>query len=201
MNRLHLGLLAMATVLAGGCLMESLRPFYDPRQAIVCPQVEGRWALTRDSGREVPAIAVAPLWTFVGSTNPPGRYSVFAVEPDSAVTSKLALVFFTVGERTYCDVTVDPKRGENRYGNALTERVHTLGRVDFTNDLLRFTMLNRRWMQTARTNGTLELAAMVMGNKALLITDDDFNWQQFLEKHGNKQDVFATDRMFEFRRK
>jgi hypothetical protein len=192
-------LFLLASALAGGCLVQSLRPFYG-KETVACPQAEGLWTPTRDFGRSVTNPSAQP-WSVTYSTNRAGKYSVSTVMSDSAVTSNLEVTFFSAGGRTYCDISAELKSGENKYWNAVVERVHMLGRVDFTNDTMKVELLNRNWMQNARTNGTVTLDAVSRGRKALLITDQDFNWEKFLETHGDTPGVFSTNAMFEFRRK
>lgn len=193
-------LFLVASVLAGGCLVQSLRPFYSSSQIIKCPQAEGDWTLTRDFGRSVTNAVVEP-WKIAGSTNQPGKYTINTVAPGSAVTSSLEVVFFSAGGQTYCDVTAESNRGENKYWNATTERVHMLGRVEFTNDVMKVEMLKRDWITSARTNGTITLDAVSRGHKALLVTAQDFDWQKFLEKYADVPGVFTTNAMFEFKRR
>ena len=194
-------LLSAAMALCAGCLVQSLQPCCTSGTETNL-SIEGRWQLVRDMGSVIAGDtnSVPRYWVLQGTMNngtsgPP--YQVAAVEANGP-TSQLHAVFFVVSGRLYGDVAASATRAENHYWRANNLPLHTLGRVELSNDVLRFQLLNRDWFQPIATNKP-GLPPWINVGRKVIVTAPTAAWRTFLETYGSDTNLFSTHQVFEFR--
>jgi len=195
--------------LGSGCLVQSLQPFSTGSNRLTLPGLEGDWKLLRDFGRKLEPSDPTPPWEISRQGDKPEHrwYKVQCAQtsqagkgPAKTRKGALKVTLFNVGDRTYCDVSTGLPSGQTRYQNACLERVHTLGLVEMTNDVLDVRLADRAWFTRGATNGVFKMSHIHRFRKSMLITEQAPNWKEFLEEHGNDPSLFSTNRYFRLQR-
>jgi hypothetical protein len=200
MNIRGLSVAVVVGCLSSGCLVQSLENYFIDAKVVELPGIEGSWEMVRDFNHLIGTNESVHPWYIdpVVNTQTP-IYRVTSYEPNSDRTGMLSVAFFDAGGRTFCDITAVVDGRYNKYWSASNERVHTLGLVAMTNDTFRVQLLNRSWFQKAATNGTFTMS-WISHQNSFLVTQSKPDWTKFLETHRSDQELFSTNKVFEFRR-
>jgi len=199
MSRTHaIAWAALAAAVCGGCVVQSLSPFFTESLRIEVSGVEGKWLLTKNVGSDVKE-PVKPWVIERAKNSPPPWYSVTSYDVDN-VEGILAAIFYKVGDDLYCDISSHRGGLENRYWRFNLIQTHVLGKVVLKDDVLRFEMLSRDWIEEALQRKEIDLPVVRRGRGGVILNATSKDWVAFLEKHAKTDGVFDTHRVTELKR-
>jgi len=181
-------------IAAGGCIVQSLNPFYTPEAVIQMPQLNGEWILVQDYGdKPLPADT---RWTF--------RDKEIETRDKRGALGPVQVVYFRVKDSLYADFAPgDPeKMGVNEYWIWTVAGVHTLCKVMLSEDNLTLLPLNYDWLPEQVEKQKAISLPFVRAEKddELLFTATGAMWMSFLEKHGQHVEAFSTKHAFVLKR-
>ena len=189
-RRLRQGWLAMVALLLGGCVVQSLQPFYTAEIVAPSPVPDGQWQLLNDDGSP----KGPQPWVFS-----PGKVLSYDEEGRPGT---LQLHFFQVAGQTYVDAIADePAMEPNGWWLMHLAAVHTASRVEVDGERLTITPMDYEWMERAITAGTLKLPYYRESNAEFFVfTATPSAWVAFLDAHGGDATLFAPKYALRFAR-
>jgi len=199
MKRAHaIAWTALAAAVCGGCIVQSLNPFFTEGFVVNVPEVEGQWELTKHLGGDLKD-KVDPWVIGKAKATNATWYTIRSFDTENHEGS-LAATFFRIGDDLFCDISPAAGDSRNRYAAFNTIRAHVLGRVVLKDDVLRFELLSRSWIEAATGRKEIDLSMVVRGQSKVLFSAKSADWVAFLEKHGKTEGVFDSKRVMELKR-
>jgi len=172
-------------LLAAGCLVQSLSPYYTDENKIPMPEsLKGYWELVKEQGEKRDNITP---WII--------KDGIMTVYDENNVSGRLKIVFFKVGENLYSD-TIAETPEENKVNQIWLQHtmpMHILCKVINSGDDLQFIPISYKWIDEAIKEKKLALSYVEHPSEDNwpLFTAPAKDWEKFLTRHGNDQEVFS----------
>jgi hypothetical protein len=184
----------MASVFLGGCIVQSLNPFYTPSAVIQMPQLDGEWMLVKDYGDD--ALPANIQWTFQGKR--------LETRDKRGARADVEVVYFKVQDSLYADFAPGDadKLGVSEYWLWTVTGVHTLCKVMLSEGAVTLLPLDYDWLQDQVEKKKAISLPFVRAEEGdeLLFTATAAMWMSFLEKYGQESDAFSPKRGFVLKR-
>mgnify|MGYP006301142081 CR=1 FL=1 len=191
-----LGLLL--TLSATGCVVQSFHPFYTEKTRIKTPlSIRGKWKPVAGISEDRKAEKDIRPWTFSKDT---------ALLYDAENTpSECEAIFFKVGERVYCDFTIDritpaKKCNINAFTTSSLIPVHVLCRATCGTDTLRLFPMALEGMKSIKEANVPSIVKEYNAVDVVLFTASPKQWTSFLQTHGDHKELFSKFPEFVFKR-
>jgi len=181
-----------------GCIVQSLHPFFTESTRVKVPsKIKGVWVQDESASQEKPAEIIAS-WLL--------DETEVTIYDDKGVGTYLKVNYFKVGDTLFADITVD-QNDYTKFDNLMYDHlipVHSVVKVEFTEDKLHITSLNHSWMEHQLKNGKISLQSTPypedLKEYYRLYTASPENWITFLKKYKNDKVAFPDERRYKLRR-
>ena len=188
----------LPVMLLAGCA-QSYHPFYTEPSKESVAELVGEWQPLKALD-DFEGVTVTP---WVCRETGTGTYEVVTYGTN-AVPSALEVVSFRVARQLYCDVAAgdaDQQPALNTYWVTSVCQIHTLWKVQFTNDLVTLTALNSEWLKRAGNDKQVALPFVSKNGDERLYTATSQEWEQFLTRYGTNTEVFGGDPAYILKRR
>jgi hypothetical protein len=187
-------LLIVFLSLLSGCIVQSIQPFYTKESVVDLPMILGRWRLETVGGKA--AEKQEHPWVFT-------EKEIDTYDGDKA--SRISATYFRVRDVVFADVTVAPlpdDREPNMWWTIHVMPVHSLWKVDLSENRLILTPLNYTWIREilARKGSTLSHAPSDDKDLRTLLTGSSEELMAFINKNGAKRATFSAAESYVFER-
>lgn len=197
-GRARLGVILLAVaIVAAGCWVQSIHPFYTEASRVAAPELVGEWQLVRAGDEDVSTNSIKP-WTVVDLDKK--TYGLITHNKDN-VPSNIRAVFFKVGDYTFCDWTagsLDDETAVNEYWSLTIRAVHVVHKVEHSKDSLMFTPLHPEWLTKAVEAGEINIPFLKPrktegeGDDLPIYTATSEEWEKLLKQHAANTNAFQA---------
>lgn len=187
-------------VLVAGCA-QSYQPFYTEKSKSPVPELVGEWTALKALDDDLTNTTVKP---WVCRETAAATYDVLT-HGSNNVPALVRVVTFKVAGQLYCDVTagdVDKIGPVNPYWVTSVTAVHTVWKLQLTNDLVTLTALDAEWLKRTVDSKDAVLP-FIPGEKddLRLYTATPQQWEQFLARFGAGTNAFGGDPWYILKRR
>lgn len=181
-------MLTVSVLFLGGCIVQSLNPYYTKESVCAVPGIQGEWRLLDEKGKPEP---IKP-WTFLN-----GKIQAFE---KNGMAGTIKATYFTAGKSFFLDSIADePGEGTNKWWTMHVFPVHLATKVETDGKRLTLTPMNHSWMEKAVKNKTVTIPYIwVKEENSALFTASSEEWMDFLTKNANNKDLFSDDNALHF---
>jgi hypothetical protein len=184
--------LAVMAVSLGGCVVQSVHPFFTGEAVAPMSALNGRWAALDSEGKPVKQ----QPWVFGDNT--------LTAFDENGRTAALEVVYFKVGDRIFVDSTAKDAEasGVSGWWSFHVRAMHCLSRMETNATELVFKPLNYDWLAKAAADKRVSLPYVKPAGKddLLIFTASSGQWMEFLREHGADDEVFPDKGKLTFRR-
>jgi len=171
-------MLVMMGILAGGCWMRSLHPFYLVDEPVFEPGLAGTW---QDKEGKI---------TFIAEKGAKGGYNIVYVNGDKPAlfTGHLA----KIGGQLYLDMDIASPGSQNDLYSCSIVGTHSLFRLELGTNKLRYSYILYKWLEEGFKSGKLVIAHETLeDNKGVVITASTTELREFVGKHAEDKGMFS----------
>lgn len=188
-------ILMVVMAVAGGCFIQSFRPFYTENLVVRMPEINGLWYLTA-KGEDDESEKYPEPWEF-------SDRSIVTIE--KGIRSALDVTWFRIGQTNFANLkasALDENAAPNPWWGMHIIPVHSVCRVDFDRDVLRLTPLDGDWLIKKIQEKKIDLAMTAIdpedNHYALSATPPEL--VAFLSKSATDAEAFPSSATHVFRR-
>ncbi len=180
----------LGAILAAGCIVQSLNPFYTEGAEVELPAILGRWSPAEDGKAE--------------EGRKPWRFEARQVVTydDDGLGATLDVTYFKVGEHTFVDSSPDEAHDDqdtSEWWNVHLLATHSLCRVTLRGDRLQLRPLDYEWLRDAVREKKAALPHVEMrGRERIVFTATPEEWEIFLRKFGGHDGAFPEEHALAF---
>ncbi|HWN96580.1 MAG TPA: hypothetical protein VNT99_16240 [Methylomirabilota bacterium] len=175
--------LGLAALLWGGCVVQSIQPFFAEKDFISLPFLPGTWE-QRDGEKQI------GVWVFTAEGQ---RYKLTHTDEDGRKAT-FEVSAGKIGTNVFLDFSlndIDPPDSLNDFATVSLIAAHSFARLTKMSDGLVLAAMDYEWIEKHLAENPRAIAHVLQGKRPILIASTE-ELQKFVGKYANDEKVFKN---------